>query len=80
MSGLRRNAHGELMEDGCWSCAHYGDHGGRGGGTPPWPVCRFHLDHPKCGRWQFAEQPWRYDFDWRGTAIRQALSTPRTQT
>jgi hypothetical protein len=34
----------------CHKCSHYGNHGGRGGGTPPWSVCLFRMHPSTCGR------------------------------
>lgn len=69
----RKHSSGTLMADGCWSCEHYGNFRPSSGGTPPWSVCRFDLDHPQCGRWSLSNQPWRYDENWRDTAISAAL-------
>lgn len=61
----RKDSSGKVLKDGCWSCAHYGNHGRNSNGTPPWSVCRFHLNFPECSRWELSEEPWRYDWNWR---------------
>lgn len=46
-----------MAEPVCRDCKHYGDHGGRGGGTPPWPVCLFGAEPATCQRFQDHMRP-----------------------